>query len=72
MTVKELQEKLAQFPEDARLVLYSENGFGFNDVQSVRKRYAAIGEKVDWYKGQHKLAHGAAGAEPVVVFSISK
>jgi hypothetical protein len=52
MTIKQLIEKLKQYPPDMRVII---SGYedGYNDISNIEEKEIAIDIISDWYNGQH-------------------
>jgi hypothetical protein len=71
MTVRELQEKLNNFPDDTLVVVkgYEE---GYNDISEIRELKMKLNVYEHWFEGAHEESDEAGAINALVFFGTNK
>lgn len=71
MTVKQLQEKLNNFPED---ILVMVNGYeeGYNDILEIRELKIKLNVHEHWFEGAHEESTEADAIDAIALLGSNK
>lgn len=64
ITVKELIEKLQEFPPETRVIVCGYEG-GVDDITGVELTFIDLNVNTAWYYGKHEIADGENGVPAI-------
>jgi hypothetical protein len=71
MTVRELQEKLNNFPDET-LVMVKGYEEGYNDISEIRELKISLNVYEHWFEGAHEESEDADAINAVVFLGTNK